>query len=211
MTHAYSELCLYDAMLVLAEALDVASDLEGVGGGRFLDEFVLSGRAARFGSGNPRYVLGMSGTELVWDVMTAQGYCLPAPHAEVRYGRSAAYWCGWILAYYQWLTAQPFERILEVFPFERLLALYPALHEAGEDKAAEVLDTRMRAATRASRLKRIRRARGLTQRELAERSGVNRRTVEEYESGQKSLSRASAERVLALARVLGCRVEDLID
>ncbi len=50
----------------------------------------------------------------------------------------------------------------------------------------------------------------MTQAQLAADSGVNLRTLQQYESGAKSISKASAESVIALATVLHCRVEDLV-
>jgi len=61
-----------------------------------------------------------------------------------------------------------------------------------------------------NRLQAYRKGLGMTQAELAADSGVNLRTLQQYESGAKSISRASAESVIALATVLHCRVEDLV-
>lgn len=59
-------------------------------------------------------------------------------------------------------------------------------------------------------LKVIRREKGLTQKQLAEESGVNQRTIENYECGKTDLKKASIETGIALAKALDCRVEDLI-
>ena len=60
-------------------------------------------------------------------------------------------------------------------------------------------------------LKRIRTAYGLTQAELAKRSGVSLRSIQMYEQRNKDINKASVETVYGLARVLGCSVEDLIE
>lgn len=213
MTRAYNELYLDDAMQSLGEAFDVASELEGIGCETFAREFVASGRARWFAGGNPRYVAGMGGAELVWDVLESRGYRLEPPEDSVAYYRSPEYWCGWILALYQWTSCLSFERIFRAVPFSELMKLYGPLHEAGEDKAVAVLDHRIRAAAlqRPSRLQTVRKSRGFTQRGLAEASGVNRRTIEEYERGDKDLSRSAFVTVLALARALGVQPEDLLN
>lgn len=59
-------------------------------------------------------------------------------------------------------------------------------------------------------LKSIRKWRGLTQKALAEKSGVNQRTIENYECGKTDLKKASIEIGIALAKALNCRVEDLV-
>lgn len=46
---------------------------------------------------------------------------------------------------------------------------------------------------------------------IAERSGVPLRTLQQYEQRQKNINRASAEYVIALARVLGCMPEELME
>ncbi len=60
------------------------------------------------------------------------------------------------------------------------------------------------------RLKDFREAKGLTQKELSEKSGVSLRMIQHYEQGRKPLARAYAVTVITLAKVLGCGPEDLI-
>jgi DNA-binding transcriptional regulator YiaG len=50
----------------------------------------------------------------------------------------------------------------------------------------------------------------LSQQELSERSGVNLRTLQEYEVGRKDLQRAAAVTVLALSEALWCSPSELI-
>ena len=52
---------------------------------------------------------------------------------------------------------------------------------------------------------------GYSQRELAEKSGVNLRTLQQYELKTKDIGKASVRTVMALANVLGCRIEDLLE
>ena len=61
------------------------------------------------------------------------------------------------------------------------------------------------------KIQEIRKARGLSQRELAEASGVNVRVLQHYEQGFKDINKAAAETVKALADALGVRMEDLIE
>lgn len=62
-----------------------------------------------------------------------------------------------------------------------------------------------------SKLQDRRKACGLTQKELSERSGVNQRMIQGYEQGIKKINAAEAIRVLKLAKVLGCQIEDLLE
>jgi transcriptional regulator with XRE-family HTH domain len=61
-----------------------------------------------------------------------------------------------------------------------------------------------------SKLRDKRKASGLTVSALAESASVNPRMIQKYENGEKDISKAAVSTVLALAKVLGCTVEDLI-
>lgn len=58
-----------------------------------------------------------------------------------------------------------------------------------------------------TKLKAIRRERGLSQRELAKRTGINYVTISKYETGRVAPGLANVEKI---ARALGCLVNDLI-
>ena len=59
-------------------------------------------------------------------------------------------------------------------------------------------------------LKRIRKLAGLSQRELAELSGVSIRQLQLFEQRQRDINRTKAIDLVKLARVLGCKAEDLL-
>lgn len=59
-------------------------------------------------------------------------------------------------------------------------------------------------------LRRYRAEAGLSQSELSKKCGVNRRTLQDYEQGQKSINGARAITVYNIAQALECTVEDLI-
>jgi len=134
MTHAYSENYLEDAMRNLGEAFDYAVNACGLTLESFAELFLESGYADSFGNGNPKLIAGLSGTELVMDIYWKMNLSLKFPQPQVAYDCSAEYWCGWILAYYQWYTALSFREILAKLPMQEFLKLYPTLHEASEDK-----------------------------------------------------------------------------
>lgn len=62
-----------------------------------------------------------------------------------------------------------------------------------------------------SNLKRIRKARDITQVELSEASGVNRRMIEFYEQGVKDINKAQALTLYKIAQALGCTMEELLE
>lgn len=59
-------------------------------------------------------------------------------------------------------------------------------------------------------LKSLRLQCGLNQTELAAISGVNLRSLQDYEQGHKSLYSAKGDTILRLSRALGCRMEDIL-
>lgn len=55
-------------------------------------------------AGVPKIVSETSGTEFVQDIVAKAGIKQSLPEVQVVYGYSSEYWCGWIIAYYQWYT-----------------------------------------------------------------------------------------------------------
>lgn len=211
MINSYNEMYLDDAMQNLGEAVDYAVCSGGTEIDVFLDMFVASGISDSFESGVPKYVSGMSGTELAAEVFTASGIekDLPAPARGTSL--SPEYWCGWTLALYQWHSGCSFRRILRYIRGLDLLRMYPALHESPEEKSIEAINRIIEQRSSGSRLQTIRESRGLSQRQLAERSGINLRTIQQYEIRAKNINRAAAETLFALSRTLGCRMDDLFE
>lgn len=62
-----------------------------------------------------------------------------------------------------------------------------------------------------SRLQDKRKAAGMSQSELAKRSGVNVRLIQHYEQGTKDINKAQVVTVLALADALGCDVREILN
>ncbi len=49
--------------------------------------------------------------------------------------KSPEFWCGWILAYYQWRSCMSFKRIYQFITIEDLLCMYPTHHEAENEES----------------------------------------------------------------------------
>ncbi len=60
------------------------------------------------------------------------------------------------------------------------------------------------------KLKRMRERRKMSQRRLACQSGVNFRSLQDYEQGHKNLASANGETLLRLSTALGCPIEELV-
>lgn len=211
MTHGYSELYLSDAMTTLGEAFDYAANDAGIPLSEFMDRFISSGISSGFERGSPRFVCGLSGIELAMMAMEKSGWSeefkKPVPHYEA----SPEYWCGHILAYYQWLTGLSFKDIRDYIGMEKLHELYSTLHEASERRAADTLNSIYSQNKPTSRLQHLRKLCGYSQSELSKISGVNLRTLQQYESGAKDINKAAGKTLSALSKSLGCQVEDLLE
>ena len=92
-----------------------------------------------------------------------------------------------------------------------LMRLYEPLHEASEDRAADAIESLIDRKAQPTRLKTIRQARGMTQEQLARASGASLRAVQQYEQRAKDINGAHAMKLYALARTLGCTMEDLLE
>lgn len=209
--HAYNEMYLGDAMRNLGEAFDYAVNACHLGADDFFSLFVATGFADSFGHGSPKLVAGLSGTELVMETVTKAGLVISWPEPQTEYGCSPEYWCGWILAYYQWKTGRSFRSIHESISMQDIVKLYPILHEAAEDKFVDTANSIIARNSKVSRLQRQRKTCGYSQRELAEKSGVNLRTLQQYELRTKDIGEASVRTVMALASALGCQIEALLE
>lgn len=211
--NAYSELYLDDAMMNLGDMVEYAVCDLGYEPDEFFDWFIASGIASKFGKGNPKYVTGMSGYELAEAVLNATNirYDKKEPTYILHKGRE--YWAGWIIAYYQWYTGKRFEDIVgDGLSLSTVLSMY-ILHEADEskfvDNANKIIARNKE--KRKAKLHEIRKARGFTQKQLSEASGVTLRMIQLYEQKQNDINKAQANVVVNLARALGCDVEDLLE
>ena len=211
MIHAYSQNYLNDAMAVLGQMTDYAVNDCHVDMKMFLDMFIVSGLAAQFEAGNPKYITGMSGEELALAVFEKAGAGRDFPKAAVMTERTPEYWCGWIQAYCQWETGYSFAKIFQIIPPEEFLRLYPTMHEASEEKMISVLLERKKRSQVQTQLARMRAYAGLSQAELARRSGVSLRSIQMYEQRNKDINKASSESLYRISRALGCSMEDLIE
>ena len=71
---AYREMYLKDAMETFGEAMDYAVKVCGLDMDQFSGLFAGSRIAGQFEKGNPKYVSGMSGTELAREVLWETNY-----------------------------------------------------------------------------------------------------------------------------------------
>ena len=211
MTRAYQEIYLSKAQSVIGDAFDYAVNTCGIIGTDFVKLFIASSVSKRMENGEPAYLAGKSGIEIVREIVAeTKGQELQIEPQE-HFGRSKEYWIGWAVAYYQWYSGRKYSDIFKVLSFEDLQKMYYTLHEADITKFVDIVDSKIKEYFFETNLKRIRTAYGFTQAELAERSGVSLRSIQMYEQRNKNINKASADSMYSLAKALGCTMEDLIE
>jgi len=211
MIRAYDECYLEDAMRNLGEAMDYAVNYCGLSMSEFVQMFIASGYAKLFGDGAAKFVSGISGTELVCDVLFRIEKQTDFPPIQIEYNCSKEYWCGWILAYYQWYSGKSFKEIMINLPMEQIERMYPAMHEASEQRFVDAVENMLERKAPVTKLQTLRRLNGYSQRLLAEKSGVHLRNIQQYEQRAKDINKAAAITLVALARTLNCEIEDLLE
>lgn len=205
---SYDETLLYKAQMSMAHMFDMAVSSYGYDLSEFYDMFLASSYSTRFERGESSVIAGMSGHELAYAVISEYGN-EPIHDHGFSVERSCEYWMGWSLSYYQWISTRSFKYINSVVPICDLYLMYPKYHEMDisqfVDRVNELCDARKKQA-----FKRLRKYAGLSQKELAEKTGVPLRTIQQYEQGQKRIDHARTDVVVRLSKALYCNIEELL-
>ena len=140
MARAYKKTYLSSAMRNLAVMMDCGVRKYGYSIEEFYNKFLASDVSRQFASGNPRYLVGMSGAELADCVVEVSGGTVLNEN-NGTYTVGPEYWAGWALAYYQWLSCRSFTYMLEKgLGINKVVAMYYPLHEADLSKFANAAD-----------------------------------------------------------------------
>lgn len=211
MISAYREIYLNKAQSVLGEAFDYAVNSCSIKGEDFVKLFVASSVSKKIENGEPKFIAGKSGIEVVRDIVLETMNKELDNEPQVQFGRSKEYWIGWAVAFYQWYSSRKFSDIFKAVSYENLEKIYYTLHEADISKFADTVDLLIKEQFPDTNLKRLRTAYGCTQSELSSLSGVSLRSIQMYEQRNKDINKASVDTVFRLAKALGCTIEELIE
>lgn len=208
MIHAYDKIYLAQARESLGLMLDfVVYDLEQ-DLSTFWEVFINSDICKKFEKGSSRVVAGMSGVEMAYEVLGNQYWEI---ERKPVMNRSAEYWLGWALAYYQWDTGLSFKDIDEMIDIMDLFLMYTKYHEIDIRHFCDRLNEIYNSKNTDINLKKIRQKRGLSQSQLAIVTDIPVRTIQQYEQRQKDINKARAEYLIKFAKALYCDPEDLIE
>jgi len=211
-TKAYAEFYLADAKRRLGACTDyLINDCE-LQVDRVGEIYATSPVMSAFGRGEPGAVSGLSGVELGMRLYHeyTKSDSVPAYRPKLD-GRTQEYWAGWALAQLQWHLARPFKWIFARTRFSALLAKYRVYHEMDVARFVEDVGTELEKTALEPNLRRIRRAVGLSQSQLATLAGVNVRNIQLYEQRVQDINHATATTLARIARVLSCSIEDLME
>ena len=203
---------LYDGDIreALADVFDICVNVAGVSGEKAARAFVLSGLARQFERQNSAFVAGRSGTDLVNSMLPYLGLTEPVVPQD-RLVRTADYWVGFMVSYFQLRTGHPYKEIFKRFPYEEIKESYWPLHEADDTKFVQVYQGKWVERFSRTHLAELRERGGLSQSALAEKAGVGLRSIQMYEQGNKDINRANGETLYRLSLALGCQMEDLLE
>lgn len=206
MIYAYDKLYLEKARTLLGRMLDFAVYDLKVDVADFYNLFCDSEYAKKFENGNTSLLAGKSGVELAYDLV---GESSVKPRFTTN--RSAEYWAGWALAYYQWHTSLSFKEINDIVSIESVIKMYPKYHEMDIMQFVDELNEVYSKLNCKSNLKKKRVEANLSQSELSKISGVPLRTIQQYEQKQKSINSAKVESVIAISQALSCDVKEILE
>lgn len=179
--------------------------------------FVSSKVASEIEKGNPKFISGYSARDyigLIINITTREKTDLygAALLEKVEYkANDEYYWAGSVIARFQYESGLSFYNINKYMPLEVVLDLYGVLHEADIEKFLDIARARVKKEKIDTNLKIIRKASGLSQRELAEKSQVELRSIQMYEQRRNDINKAQVDTLYKLAKTLGCNMEDLLE
>jgi DNA-binding XRE family transcriptional regulator len=208
MIHAYDEMYVEGAMIRMGDMLEYACLDCGYNPDGFWRMFLQSEVSRRFEIGDISVVAGKSGPELAYMILSDIDHREEYTEPMWREDRSDLYWSGWVIAYYQWYTAQPFSVIWRSISIRMLQKMYYPLHEADISKALEVL-SEMQKPVKKNSIRNLRLVRGITQQELADCAHMSISQLQRLEYGERKVENLSLKSALALANALGVAVEEL--
>lgn len=210
-TRAYDEAYIHSAQNILGHAVDFAVITLELDPDEFGNAFSVSNASKQFASGNPRYVAGINGCELTRIVLEQTKTPFIDTEDAMYLDKSPEYWSGWALAFYQWFSDRSFTEILTAIHLSEIITMYPVYHEMDIEHFAQHMNELMKKAVPFTRLKAKRNNCGMSQSELASKSGVALRQIQLFEQRQRDINSAAAITLLRLSKALHCQIEDLIE
>ena len=210
MPNAYDYIYLRDAQDNLGQMFDYLICGCRLSASKAAEFFIFSEISRYFANGDVRYIAGMSGIEL-GNLLLDEHRMKPCPDHLPVFSRSPEYWAGWALAYYQWKRDLSFQEIVLTIPFDEIISMYSPYHEMDAEKFSDEMDRKYSERESGTNLQIRRRRIGLSQSELAESTGISKRTIQQYEQRVLDINKAAAWNLYSLSKAHFCSMEDLLE
>lgn len=211
MNYAYSELYLEDAQFQMGAIFDYALRVRGFSFDEFVNIFIDSKEFELLGKGTPHLIAGKSGYEVANQILDK----VIDDNQRLKYNGLEMYppyfWMGWAIAYYQWHSGHSYKNIVRKISLEDLYAMYETYHTVDITHFVESMDKKYNCDSISTKLKEIREKQGLSQRKLAEISGVKKRLIQLYEQRENDINKGGAYTLYSLATALNVKVEDILE
>ena len=198
-----SELYEETAQNNFADMFDYAINDCGIGINEFEKMFISSEVAKRLDEDDALFLAGHSGIE--WANLFIPENKQTNPTFN-NYKRSTEFWAGWALAYFWLHSFYTLEEISKEVSFSEIRDMYFPYHEMDITK---FYDDMMYLCNN-NKLKKYRKKAKLSQHELSLISSIPLKTIQKYESNERSIAKAQVDTIIKLAKALNCSVEDLV-
>ena len=205
----YKELYFDDTLLTVASIFDYVLTDVGLSLDLFTDIFINSNDFKMIEKCNPYYVGGRSGVEIAIDILKRNFENVNLPEPSFSESKNRYYWAGWALANYQLMSDIPYKEIVYRISLEEILNMYDVFHEADISVFIDSMNKKYNERKRETKLKILRVNAGLSQSELARKSGVSLRLIQLYEQRANDINKGQFLTITMLADALNCDVSDL--
>ena len=209
--HAYYDAYLGNAQNTMGNMMDYAINTCGMDGDDYFHMFLASHAAGQMEGGNPRYVSGMTGAEIVKEVVAEIKGIELTDTEEYFLDKSPEYWCGWILAYYQWRSCMSFRKIYQIITIEDLLCMYPTHHEADVEYFVSSMREIYKRKHKETYLKRRMVNLGVDASEVSRNTGIPVDMISALETDFSRIQKIETEQLFVLSKFFGCSMEDLME
>ena len=160
---------------------------------------------------NPFYVGGRSGIDIACETILHNYDNIKLPTHIFREQKSRYFWSGWALAQFQMQCDVPYKEIVRRIPVSEIISMYDKFHEMDISRFNETMALKFKDRNKTTKLKLLRTNAGLSQSQLAKKSGVSLRLIQLYEQRANDINKGQFKTIFMLSKVLKCDVADLYE
>lgn len=205
------ELYFDDYINTVADIFDYVLNDVKISIDMFKNIFINSKEFKMIESCHPYYVGGRSGVEIAMEMLSNsfENIALPKPSFHIQKNRY--YWAGWALAQFQFYSGIPYKDIVSRIDLDEIFGMYDIYHEIDISQFIESMSAKFKERNKNTKLKILRINAGLSQRQLADKSGVSVRLIQLYEQRANDINKGQFETIFSLSKALNCNMAELYE